>query len=334
MIIKGQKRKLPPENPDLSDCSSPTWESQRQFVFSVSLSKYHHGQELPEPSLRRSVLIANTLRQINLEVTKPLSVDKEVLQPCHSFWTPLQEKESGNIFTAITTAKCHSAGTAAESKPSFDSCPMISSNALLNGSLCVEDEDWGWMSNDPEFSLSAAISSIVTALDSNIDGNLLAASRTPLRSLENLSGPSESGVAGVKQGIRSYGSSWEHQEEYRSRESSMEVTSNSYLSDVTVEDLFQHIDASVLEKDMGMIGFRGSEGGNPASVSPSLYPLSVSLNQNLKCLPSFSSLSPFSSSSSLSLSPLSSFSGQNHVPIASSSSYCQKLISRGNNSLN
>lgn len=64
MITCGQKRKLPTEDDEVSDRSSPLWESQRQFVFSVSLNKYQRSQELPEPSLRRSVLIANTLRQI------------------------------------------------------------------------------------------------------------------------------------------------------------------------------------------------------------------------------------------------------------------------------
>lgn len=335
MIMKGQKRKLPPEDPEVSDRTSPFWESQRQFVFSVSLNKYQRGQELPEPSLRRSVLIANTLRQVSLEAGRAPSVDREISQPPCSSSSALQE----SIFDA---GKHHSAMMFANTHSALTSCPLVSLNYLSNCaagrspagchssvsdvplSLKDEDEDWGSMSTDPDFSLSAAISSILTALDSTLDGSPQAAPRTPLRSLENLSGPSEGGVAWVRQGVRGHGGSWEQQEECRVRESNMEVMRSSYLSDLTVEDLFQDIDTSLLERDMGVLGLRGSGGGYPAgddllrylpplsstSSSPS-HPFSLSLNQNLKCLPSFSSFSPLSSSSSSLSSP--PFSSQNHV---------------------
>ncbi|XP_018521118.1 SERTA domain-containing protein 3 [Lates calcarifer] len=352
MIMKGQKRKFPPEDVEVSDRCSPTWESQRQFVFSVSLSKYQRGQELPEPSLRRSVLIANTLRQISLEACRAPCVERE-MSPCSSS-SALQGKERESAFSEVTAAKHHSAVGFTNSHPALGSCPVPSSNYLSNCatnrcpasyhlntsdvplSVGDEDEDWGSMSTDPDFSLSAAISSILTALDSTIDGSPQAALRTPLRSLENLSRPSEGSMAGVKQGVRGYGGSWEqHQqqeeeEECRMRESNMEAMRSSYLSDLTVEDLFQDIDTSLLERDMGVLGFRGSGGGYPAgddllrylppfspSSSTSSHPFSLSLNQNLKCLPSFSTFSPLSSSScsspSLSLQPSSPFSGQNHV---------------------
>lgn len=336
--MKGQKRKLPPEDLEVSDRSSPFWESQRQFVFSVSLNKYQRGQELPEPSLRRSVLIANTLRQVSLEACVAPSVDMEVSQPPCSSSSALQE----SIFTEVAAAKHHSAAMFANNHSALASCPLVSLNYLSdcaasrspasyhscasNVPLSVkdEDEDWGSMSTDPDFSLSAAISSILTALDSTIDGSPQAAPRTPLRSLENLSGPCEGGVAWVKQGVKGYGGSWEQQqEECRARECSMEVMRSSYLSDLTVEDLFQDIDTSLLERDMGVLGLRGSGGGYPAGddllrylppFTSSSHPFSLSLNQNLKCLPSFSSFSPLSSSSSSSPS-LSSppFSSQNHV---------------------
>lgn len=340
MIMKGQKRKLPPEDVEVSDRSSPTWESQREFVFSVSLSKYQRGQELPEPSLRRSVLIANTLRQINLEACRATSFNNEMLQPPCCSSSPLQAKEQESIFIGVNAVKYHSAVTVANSHSDLNSCPQVSSNSAQlsncpsfhssasNVTLGVveEDEDWGSMSTDPDFSLSAAISSILTALDSTIDGSPQAAPRTPLRSLENLSGSSHGGVAGVKHGVRGYGSSWEQQEEFRACESSMEVMRSSYLSDLTVEDLFQDIDTSLLERDMGVLGLRGSGDGYSAGddllcylppFSPTSYPFSPSVNQNLKCLPSFSSFSPlpssFTSSPSHSLPPSSPFSGQSHV---------------------
>lgn len=342
MIMKGQKRKLPPEDVEVSDRSCPAWESQRQFVFSVSLSKYQRGQELPEPSLRRSVLIANTLRQINLEACRATSFDREMSQPPCSSSSPPQAKEQESVFTGVNAVavKHHSAVTVANSHSALGSCPLVSSNAAQSSNcpsfhpsasniplgVVDEDEDWGSMSTDPDFSLSAAISSILTALDSTIDGSPQAASRTPLRSLENLSGSSHGVVAGVKQGVRGYGSSWEWQEECRARESSMEVMRSSYLSDLTVEDLFQDIDTSLLERDMGVLGLRGSGGGYSGGddllrylppFSPSSYPFSPSLNQNLRCLPSFSSFSPlspsFTSSPSLSSPPSSPFAGQSHM---------------------
>ncbi|XP_014888720.1 SERTA domain-containing protein 3 isoform X2 [Poecilia latipinna] len=181
MILKGQKRKLDLEDGEASDRSSPTWESQRQFVFSVSLNKYQRGQELPEPSLRRSVLIANTLRQIALE------------KHCESPPPPDSALMSGEPATPPTN----------------------------RGQS--EDEDWG--SAESDFSLSAAISSILTALDSTIDGGPQAAPRTPLRSVENL------------------------------LESAGDAAKPGYVNDVSMEDLFQEVDASLL----GRVGYPAEE---------------------------------------------------------------------------
>uniref|UniRef100_A0A673BXX3 SERTA domain-containing protein n=1 Tax=Sphaeramia orbicularis TaxID=375764 RepID=A0A673BXX3_9TELE len=223
MIMKGQKRKLPPEDVEVSDRTSLAWESQRQFVFSVSLSKYQRGQELPEPSLRRSVLIANTLRQISLEPCRAPPVDMEL---------------------SLQSLPCSSTSTVqAKDVP-----------------LCSEDEDWESMSTDPDFSLSAAISSILSSLDSTIDGSSQTAARTPLRALENLS---DGGVSALKQGLR------------------VEAMRSSYLGDLTVDDLFQDIDTSLLERDMGGM-WRGSADGHSAG------------DDLLRYLPSFTSSQSFS----------------------------------------
>ncbi|XP_060903148.1 SERTA domain-containing protein 3 [Labrus mixtus] len=308
MIMKGQKRKHPPEDVEVSDRSSPCWETQRQFVFSVSMNKYQRGQELPEPSLRRSVLIANTLRQVSLEACRTPSVDlEEVPQP------PCSSSNSHSALANCPLVPLNNLSNCAASR-----CITHSLSSASNVPLPLkdDDEDWGSMSTDSDFSLSAAISSILTALDCTIDGSTQAAPRTPLRSLENLSGLSEGGVAGVK-GVRDFGGNWEQQEECRA--------ASSYLSDLTVENLFQDIDTSLLERDMCVLGLCGSGGGYVSgdellrylpplsSVSPS-HTFPLSLNQNLKCLPSFSSFSPLSSSSTS--SPLFSspaLSAQNHV---------------------
>ncbi|KAK5604951.1 hypothetical protein CRENBAI_005662 [Crenichthys baileyi] len=320
MILKGQKRKLDPEDVEVSEPSSPVWESQRQFVFSVSLNKYQRGQELPEPSLRRSVLIANTLRQITLP-----SADREEVQPPSGSLCRLHPKERESIFT--------------ESKPNsvlMGGDPMCSLNgsALTNcyhsGDSAVtttgddEDEDWGSMSTDSDFSLSAAISSILTALDSTIDGSPQAAPRTPLRSLENLSGSSERGSAWVKHGTRAGGVSWAPQGEEKVQESCADVGKPSYLNDIMMEDVFQDVDSSLLERDMGGLGIRSSMVGYPSEEelicylppfppSSSSHPFSLSLNSNLKCLPSFSSFSPLLSSPSPSSPESASFSSQNQA---------------------
>lgn len=271
MIMKGQKRKLPPEDVDVSDRTSLAWESQRQFVFSVSLNKYQRGQELPEPSLRRSVLIANTLRQISLEPCRAPPVDRgpsPQSPPCSS--TPAaQAKDWDNMYAGAVTVQNHHSALA--SHPLVSSCP------------------------------STAISSILSSLDSTIDGSSQAAARTPLRSLENLS---EGGVSVLKQGLRWSGGNWEQPEECRARENiSVEAMRSSYLGDLTVDDLFQDIDTSLLERDMGG-AWRGTADGHSAGDDLLRYlpsftsSQSFSLSLNQKCLPSFSSFSPSSSSSS------------------------------------
>ncbi|KAM3874775.1 SERTA domain-containing protein 3 [Diretmus argenteus] len=336
MIMKGQKRKLPP---DEAEVSSAAWESQRQLVFYISLSKYQRGQELPEPSLRRSVMIANTLRRISLEVSKAPPVNTGVSPSlCGPASTLQTERESTfprmappNCHQAVPVGNSHLAGAGLPSAtPHHQSvASSCASNRSPVGCLSVasnspphmeeeEDDDWGSMSTDPDFSLSAAITSILTALDSTIDGSPQAAQRTPLRSLENLAGP-EGDAAGAKQGVKGHWGGWERQEECRVVESSVEVMRSSYLGDLAVDDLFQDIDTSLLERDMGALGVRGGGGGHPAGddllryLPPfsSSHPFSLSLNQNLKCLPSFSSFSPSSSSSSSpppSSSPMSAHS--------------------------
>ena len=321
MIMKGQKRKLPPEDVDVSDRSSPTWESQRQFVFSVSLNKYQRSQELPEPSLRRSVLIANTLRQISLEACEETPLDGEISEPSHSSSSTHQAGEWDGISAGVKVDRGY---TALASSPALSfncssaSCHFSESSVPMTD----EDEDWGSMSTESDFSLSAAISSILTALDSTMDGSSQAAPRTALRSLENLPGAPEGGAAWMmKQGIRDWGVGWEQAGEGKVREGRMEAMRSSYLGDVTVEDLFQDVDTSLLERDMGVLALGAGGGGYPSGEDllrclppfppSSLHPFSFSLNPSLRYLPSFSSFTPLSSSSSLSAPSSVLLSGQN-----------------------
>ncbi|KAM4627958.1 SERTA domain-containing protein 3 [Polymixia lowei] len=332
MMTKGQKRKLPPEDVDVWDGNGAAWENQRQVVFYISLRKHQHGQELPEPSLRRSVLIANTLRQISLETSQAASPS-----PASSLQTrenTLHRMAAPNLHLTLMVADscspvvdCPSASNhqSVESNCASSRSPANCLSSASNHNSRVEVEDgWESMESDPDFSLSAAISSILTALDSTIDGGTgvpvpQAAPRVPLRSLENLSGPAGDpgeDAAGWRQWVKGHWGGWGGQsDEGRVAESCVEVMRSSYLGDVAVDDLFQDIDTSLLERDMGALGVRGGDDllrYLPPFPSSSSHPFS-SLSQNLRCLPSFSSFSPPASSSPLSSPSSSPFSGQHHA---------------------
>lgn len=283
MFPKGQKRKSPPADEETSDSCGFEWESQRQVVFSMSMIKYRHSQELVEPNLRRVVLITNTLRQLDLqgcgdaqggpETSDLPSVSESELQ--------LTGSESDAAAGGSESPDCSSKTTG----PSCDSGVAPPAG----------DEDWASMSTEPDFEVDTAIASILSALDS-IDGNPCASSRPPLRSLENLSG---GGASWEKQEPQAYFESWKQPSEASS-------AASGYLGEVTMEDLFQDIDTSLLETDMELLELKGGACGHPGGdellrylppFSPSSDSFAIALNQNFKCLPAFSSFIPASSSS-------------------------------------
>ncbi|XP_056466595.1 SERTA domain-containing protein 3 [Gadus chalcogrammus] len=356
MILKGQKRKLPPEDPDHTEETTAELEGQRQLVLYISLNKYQHGQVLAEPSLRRSVLIANTLRQITLEAA--MGKDGGSPTPCGAA-AAVHTKEDGCTGMATPdrqfTVTVHNSHSAAASDFSSPPDPQFGVASIRHQAdfqvstpdVCIEggSEDWESMSSDPDFSLSAAISSILTTLESSIDGNhggSLAAPRTPLRSLENLAALEGDGAS--KQGVRgpSWGG-WERAEESRATDSCVEVMRSSYLGDLALDDIFQDIDTSLLERELGVLGARGE--GHPSgeellrylpslsSTVPSFSSFSsssssssspfLSINQNMWCLPSFSSFNPTTTPSG---SPF--FSSSSSFPSPSSSSYPGQGLAR------
>ncbi|KAM6959226.1 SERTA domain-containing protein 3 [Aplochiton taeniatus] len=336
MIAKGQKRKLQEEQGGGDLFGS---DHQWQSVLDISLDKYQRGQELPEPSLRRSVLIANTLRQITLE-SKPLACDMEEESSPDSTAPSLQVKGSPTEQQCgPTVTKCHFSATSsllALGNSDIPSVPVkkpVVAGAVVNVpshpivSEGEEDEDWESMSSDPDFSLSAAITSILSELDSAITNSCRvvtvpqASPRTPLKSLENLSGP-DGDPPGSRQGVKGH---WSGSEGRRFSVSGLEVIErmrSSYLGDVALDDLFQDIDTSLLEREMGSLGMRGgtclSPGGDEGKYLPSLFPFAPSScssppsSLSLKNLPSFNSFSSSSSSSFSSSSPSFS-SNQSHV---------------------
>uniref|UniRef100_A0A8C7FIM7 Biliverdin reductase B n=1 Tax=Oncorhynchus kisutch TaxID=8019 RepID=A0A8C7FIM7_ONCKI len=188
MISKGQKRKV---DDVVGGMRSGTWESQRQSVLGISLVKYHRGQELMEPSLRRSVLIANTLRHIHLENTPPYGL----------------VNLTGPVPPMVPSKPC---------------IHRESGLGVVNSASGVEDKEDVWMSSESDFSLSAAVSSI------------LSPQRTPFRSIENLPGD-----LGLKRSWVAFGCV-------------EEVVCSSYLQDVKLDELFHDIDTSVFDREMGV----------------------------------------------------------------------------------
>lgn len=306
MVPKGQKRKLL-EDEGVSERNGPELESQRQFVLSVSLLKYQYSQELVEPSLRRFVLISNTLRQLSEETSA--GTEGSLCPPASVSAPP--EKERQSAVTGISGIK-HTDGSSGSSdcgtKRNLPSCHT-------KDPMAVEDEDWASMSTEPDFEVETAIASILSALDSTIDGSPQAPPRSPLRSLENLS---EGGASWEKQESQAYLESWQQQQRPEAcAVQDGDVAASSYLGEVTVDDLFQDIDASLLEADMEVFGLRGDACGHPAGddllrylppFAPSSDSFAIALNPNLKCLPAFSSFIPASSSSSP-----AAFSAQSHL---------------------
>uniref|UniRef100_A0A3B1KLK2 SERTA domain containing 3 n=1 Tax=Astyanax mexicanus TaxID=7994 RepID=A0A3B1KLK2_ASTMX len=77
MVARGLKRKLH----DSEDSRGSFWETQLQSVLDISLDKYQRDQALVEPSLLRSVLINNTLRQVQSEVRTSLTEPTSAWKP-------------------------------------------------------------------------------------------------------------------------------------------------------------------------------------------------------------------------------------------------------------
>ncbi|XP_039503600.1 SERTA domain-containing protein 3-like [Pimephales promelas] len=154
MVAKGQKRKLLHRE---GEGRGGAWESQLQSVLDISMEKFHRDQALVEPSLLRSVLINNTLRQVQSEVESLSAVKIPTKSQTHS------GLESD--FPSGSPSAEHNA-------------PLFSLNDEN-----TEEEVMAWTSEE-DFSLSSAIAVILKDLDTVID----AAPRAPLGSVENLIG--------------------------------------------------------------------------------------------------------------------------------------------------
>lgn len=152
-MAKGQKRKLHREDAG----GGSAWESQLQSVLDISMDKFHRDQALVEPCLLRSVLINNTLRQVQSEVRAQVESLSAVKIP-----TKLKPESD---FQQL-------------SPPVERNASLFSPNAAQ-----MEDDMMAWTSEE-DFSLSSAISAILKDLDAG--QGPCASQRAPLSSVENL----------------------------------------------------------------------------------------------------------------------------------------------------
>ncbi|XP_016379916.1 SERTA domain-containing protein 3-like [Sinocyclocheilus rhinocerous] len=157
MVAKGQKRKLHRED----EGGGSAWESQLQSVLDISMDKFHRDQALVEPCLLRSVLINNTLRQVQSEV-------RAQVESLSAVKIPTKSKPEADFPRLSPPAEHHT--------------PLFSLNAEN-----MDDDFMAWTSEE-DFSLSSAISSILRDLDTAIDAGQgpCASQRAPLSSVENL----------------------------------------------------------------------------------------------------------------------------------------------------
>ncbi|XP_072285214.1 SERTA domain-containing protein 2-like [Pyxicephalus adspersus] len=224
MLGRGLKRKFNDSEetmtdlPCASDCNrSMPYSHQRQLVLNMCLNKLQSYKMLAEPNLHRSVLIANTVRQIQEETRQEASQLPGIV---------------GNDITSNNLDYTES--DFLESSPNLpfgtnsdftrDSWPNENSVENL---MEVTDDD-----------VSSAISSILKDLDFVED-------ISPIPSLgpvvDEPSKPVESGFKVEKQDLKGAECVF----------GSFELTSStSYLKDFSVDDIFDDIDTSMYDSDI------------------------------------------------------------------------------------
>ncbi|XP_007251630.2 SERTA domain-containing protein 3 [Astyanax mexicanus] len=255
MVARGLKRKLH----DSEDSRGSFWETQLQSVLDISLDKYQRDQALVEPSLLRSVLINNTLRQVQSEVRTSLT------EPT-SAWKPQPPPRPQPEFLSQR-----------EIAPSGHSASAYSLGLQEN-----EDDFMAW-SAEEDFSLSSAISAILKNLDAALDGGynpppstLLPPppQRTPLASVENLPGDGK-----FKQNL-----GFTHMmESCRTSSVGTSAVVSGIFQESTIDDLLMDLDTSVFGREM-------------SSFAPHTF--SFPADELMRYLPSLSTSSPAPSSSS------------------------------------
>nr|XP_056707737.1 SERTA domain-containing protein 2-like [Euleptes europaea] len=229
MLGRGLKRKLSDYEENMAGLSSAFDSSRslpyplkRQLVLNVCLAKLQTYKMLVEPNLHRSVLIANTVRQIQEEMRQETS--QQLLSMCCSLSTgPPACLSMDSPLAPSHLFPC-------ENQQESNGCePRPAEGPLENSLLMVSDND-----------MSSAISSILKDLDFMED----------VSPPTCLPAPGEDQVTGPETlGLRSE----DDRQDLKGVEcvfGSFEIlNSTSYLKDLAIDDIFEDIDTSMYDSD-------------------------------------------------------------------------------------
>ncbi|XP_029453945.1 SERTA domain-containing protein 2-like [Rhinatrema bivittatum] len=231
MVGRGLKRKLSDCEESMADLFSALDPSrnlpyvlQRQLVLNMCLNKLQSYKMLVEPNLHHSVLIANTVRQIQEEMRQETS--QQPVNVCNNV-TSSTLNHTGIDLTGITLHLSSGLNNHSESH-GYGSWPAES--PIENSLLVVSDDD-----------MSSAISSILKDLDFMEDISpspcLVPAGDDQPKPLESTGLKLEDDKPEPKGAECMFGS--------------FEITnSTSYLKDLAIDDIFEDIDTSMYDSDL------------------------------------------------------------------------------------
>ncbi|KAM4690828.1 SERTA domain-containing protein 2-like [Rhinophrynus dorsalis] len=225
MLGRGLKRKLNDCEETMTDFSSACdcnrnmpYSHQRQLVLNMCLNKLQNYKMLVEPNLHRSVLIANTVRQIQEETRQEANQLTGIA--CNDIsYNNLLYTGNDSLGSPINLPCGINSDFTQDSWPSVNPADNL---------MEVTDDD-----------MSSAISSILKDLDFVED---ISPSPTMNPIVCDLPKPIENGCkVGDKQDVKAVECAF----------GSFEITSSiSYLRDLSVDDIFDDIDTSMYDSDL------------------------------------------------------------------------------------
>ncbi|XP_042324876.1 SERTA domain-containing protein 2-like isoform X1 [Sceloporus undulatus] len=254
MLGRGLKRKLSDYEENMAGVSSAFDSSRnlpyplkRQLVLNVCLAKLQTYKMLVEPNLHRSVLIANTVRQIQEEMRQETS--QQLINTCGG----LSTSPSSYLNLDLLGMPSHFfPGMNQQDSNGYEPRPL--EGPVENSLLMVSDND-----------MSSAISSILKDLDF----------------MEDVSPPSYLAGSGDDQ-FKAFETSCLRLEDDRQDLKGVECAfgsfeisnSTSYLKDLAIDDIFEDIDTSMYDSDFDC----------PALAPPRVLPV-ASTEEILKTFP-------------------------------------------------
>ncbi|XP_029475250.1 SERTA domain-containing protein 2-like [Rhinatrema bivittatum] len=285
MLLRGVKRKLHAGEDALASPELDGYAHLRQSLLDLSLDKFHQGCLLAEPSLRRHVLITNTLRVIQEDIQRassPSSSPLELLPVApslpaaspaqaatpalgnHPAPTPAEldnmlfpsEEDfslSASISTILKELEVALDGGSSPSTPADSSCQAENQDVEAKQELTLEMH----VPVEEELSLEAGFSQhaigdpshAVESKDLEIINQLLLDANVSPGATENEE-PQQG--AAIAQQVP------EREMPTTSSFGSFDLLSSRYLRDLPMDDLFLDIDTSVFERDPSLLGIAAS----------------------------------------------------------------------------